>query len=155
MKKFQSRFEQLRRIRVQAEKLARVEAARRNSERDQALAQQAACEQSLQNVLKSASEHLKKPTTGILIAAMSSEVAVHEQNVADAEAAVQVATERVREAMEAYTTARRELKTVEEMIHREQMEHRQHELLLEEQKQQEQASQQWHTRRQDSERNLS
>lgn len=155
MKKFQSRFEQLRRIRVQAEKLARVEAARRNSERDQAVALQTACEQSLQNALRTASQQLQKSTTGVFIAAMSSEVAIHEQNLANAEAAVQVATERVREAMELFTNARRELRTVEEMIHREQVEHRQHELLLEEQKQQEQASQQWHSRRQDSERNLS
>lgn len=155
MKKFQSRFEQLRRVRVQAEKLAQVEAARRNTERDQALATQDSCEQSLHNALKAASQHLQNPTSGILIAAMSSEFAVHEQNLAEAEFAVQRATERVREAMDAYTNARRELRIVEEMIHREQMEHKHTELLLEEQKQQEQASQQWHSRRLDAERNIS
>ncbi len=154
MKKFQSRFEQVRRIRIQAEKLARVEAARRNTERDQAIQLQKQCEQALRNVLNMAAKHLQSSTHGIMVAAMSTEVANHEQCVADAETAVQEASERVREAMDAFMVARRELKTIEEMIHREQLEHRQQELLKEEHKQQEQASQQWHLRQQSPERNV-
>jgi flagellar export protein FliJ len=155
MKRFQSRFFKLRRIREQQERLTKADAAARNSELEQASRIVSDREEQLRQVRTTMTNLMDQGVSGGVLSALLSSVSHHELRLKTAVSERQKAAETAEAAMKIWQTARTELKTVEEMIHRERQEHQVVQRKHEDNQLQEQASRSWFRRSIDSEHPVS
>jgi flagellar export protein FliJ len=155
MKRFQSRFFKLRRIREQQERLTKADAAARNSELEQASKVVSDREEQLRQVRTTMTNLMDQGVSGGVLSALLSSVSHHELRLKTAFSERQKAAETADAAMKIWQTARTELKTVEEMIHRERQEHEVVQRKHEDNQLQEQASRSWFRRSIDREHTVS
>lgn len=141
MKRFNSRYERIRRLRAQQEDACRATAAARNAERAKAETSRNEVHQWLNRIHDSAARDLTTGLTGAILQAMQSMMEEGERERQAADNAVNIAEQNLRAALQSYNHARVELKTVEEVIQQEHTEHRRLQLKQEEAQLQEQASQ--------------
>ena len=141
MKRFSSRYERIRHLRAQQEDVCRAAAAARNSERAVAEERRNAVRQWLDTVHRNAARDLANGMSGGVLVSMTSMLDHGAQTLRTADEALKTAEEHLSLALQQHRHARAELKIMEEVIHREQSEHRREQLKREEIQLQEQASQ--------------
>jgi hypothetical protein len=144
MKRFQSRYEKIRRFRAQQERVAKSEAAARNADLENAAMRETQEIRLLDQVSRSAALQFEAGVSGAMLSALLNAVSKQQHSVTDAGAHRRLAEETAALAMNLYTTARTELNTIADVIHREQQEHRLQQRKHEDVQLQEQASQAWH-----------
>ena len=141
MKRFISRYERIRHLRAQQEDACRAAAAGCNAERTVAEEHRNAVRQWLNTVHRNAARDLANGLSGGVLVSMTSMMEYGGQKLQSAKEALNTAEENLRLALQQHSQARAELKIMEEVIHREQTEHRREQLKREEIQMQEQASQ--------------
>ncbi len=141
MKRFISRYERIRHLRAQQEDACRAAAAACNAERTVAEEHRNAVRQWLNTVHRNAARDLANGLSGGVLVSMTSMMEYGGQKLQSAKEALNTAEENLRLALQQHSQARAELKIMEEVIHREQTEHRREQLKREEIQMQEQASQ--------------
>ena len=141
MKRFASRYERIRHLRAQQEDVCRAAAAARNTERAVAEERRNEIRQWLDTFHRNAARDLANGLSGGVLVSMTSMMDHGAQTLQAADAALKTAEEHLRLALLQHRHARAELKIMEEVIHREQAEHRREQLKREEVQMQEQASQ--------------
>lgn len=141
MKRFISRYERIRHLRAQQEDVCRAAAAARNAERAVAEERRNEVRQWLDAVHRNAARDLTNGMSGGVLLSMTSMMDHGEQTLQTADEALKTAEEQLKLALQQHRNARAELKIMEEVIHREQSEHRREQLKREEIQLQEQASQ--------------
>ncbi|MCA9033770.1 MAG: hypothetical protein KDA91_01510 [Planctomycetaceae bacterium] len=147
VKRFESRYRQIQRIREQHEDAAKTQLAARNSELIDAQQKEKAQEHRLQEVLRNVSSQMLFGVSGGFLGSLLKEVEVHEQAVAECRK-LRIDAERESEfAAAVLKAATVELKTVNELVNREKAEHRIDMFRKEDIELQEQASQAWQRKR--------
>ena len=141
MKRFSSRYEQIRHLRAQQEDVCRAAAAARNTERVVAEERRNEVRQWLDAVYLNAARDLANGMSGAVLVSMTSMMDHGAQTLQAADEFLKTAEENLRLALQQHRQARSDLKIMEEVIHREQSEHRREQLKREETQLQEQASQ--------------
>ncbi len=141
MKRFSSRYEKIRHLRAQQEGSCRAAAAARNAERAAVEERRDAAELWLANVEQEAANGMSMGITGALLNSIASQIDQAKQQLKHANEVLRKAEVRLTQALQDFQQARAELKIVEEMIHREQTEHRREQSRVEEHQLQEQSAQ--------------
>lgn len=141
MKRFNSRYERIRHLRSQQEDACRAAAAARNAERAAAQQRWDSVQQWLDTIHRKAARDMANSLSGGVFVSMTSMMQHGEDKLQAAADELRTAEENLKLALQQHKAARAELKIIEEVIHREQTEHRRTQLKREEVQLQEQASQ--------------
>lgn len=144
MKRFLSRYDKVRRVREQQERLAKAEAALRNAEMEAAGVAESQARQRLDDVSRSTATQMDSGVNGAVLTVLLNSVTSAEAQVVRATEFRRRTEELAEVAMKQYGAARAELRTLDEVIHREKLEHQQQQLKHEELQLQEQASRTWY-----------
>lgn len=144
MKRFHSRYDRVRRLREQHERLAKAEASSCRAELEAAIGHEEATVDDLNQIRLATAAELQRGASGAYVASLISLIAAQESASAAAAEARQNAAASMETALHNYSHARRELKTVDEVIHRELAAFRLDQHKHEEARLQEQASHAWH-----------
>lgn len=147
VKKFQSRYLKIQRLREQQEETAKTNLAARNADLMEVRAKELEAKNELAAILQSVSSQFMFGVSGSFLATLMKQVEIQEQAVAkvsglrhNAELLVQLATNELK-------AATIELKTVSELVNREKTEHRTEVFKQEDIQLQERAAHAWQRRR--------
>jgi flagellar biosynthesis chaperone FliJ len=141
MKRFSSRYERIRHLRSQQEDTCRAAAAACNAERMRAEQNRNEVHKWLDAIQRTAAQDIVTGLSGSVFITMTNMLQLGEQKLRTAADQLHAAEENLTLALQQHKAARAELKIIEEVIHREQTEHRRAQLKREEIQLQEQASQ--------------